>query len=77
MSARHRHGTAVLDPALARTGAREVEVAPARRARRRGPGAHREPGSTPWRTGLREIVMAMTRGRLEPWRPVTRVVARA
>ncbi|WP_226344805.1 hypothetical protein [Agilicoccus flavus] len=42
-------------------------------SRRRGPGAHREPGSTPWRTGVRELVLALTFGRLEVYRPAHRV----
>lgn len=38
--------------------------------RRRRPGAHREPGSNPWRTGIRELVMAVTWGHLVVFRPV-------
>ncbi|WP_168581224.1 hypothetical protein [Gephyromycinifex aptenodytis] len=30
-------------------------------------GAHREPGSTPWRTGLREIIWFLSFGTLRLW----------
>lgn len=36
---------------------------------RRRPGAHREPGSNPWRTGWREFVATLTRGRVRVYRP--------
>lgn len=39
------------------------------RVERRGPGMHREPGSNPWRTGLRELAMWVSFGRWVPWRP--------
>lgn len=55
-------------------GVTAIDAVPLRTTRngRGGPGAHREPGSTPWRTGLREVVAMLTHGRLEIYRPVTR-----
>lgn len=32
-------------------------------------GRHREPGSSPWRTGLRELAMWVSFGHWVPWRP--------
>lgn len=39
------------------------------RASRRAPGMHREPGSNPWRTGLRELAVWVSFGHWVPWRP--------
>lgn len=37
----------------------------------RAPGRHREPGSTPWRTALREFAILLTFGFWVPWRPAS------
>lgn len=37
-------------------------------SRRQGPGAHREPGVTAWRTSMRELVYFLTLGYVQPWR---------
>lgn len=37
---------------------------------RRGPGVHREPGVTLWRTSMRELVYFLTLGYVQPWRRV-------
>lgn len=42
------------------------------RSRRRGPGAHREAGSNPWRTTIRELVMALSWGQIVVFRPAHR-----
>ena len=60
------------DVALLRAAGVDIGAAQAPRRRRR-PGAHREPGSNPWRTGIRELVMAMTWGHLVVFRPAHRV----
>lgn len=36
--------------------------------RSQGPGAHREPGVTVWRTSMRELVYFLTLGYVQPWR---------
>lgn len=46
-----------------------VESGLARSSRGRRPGAHRESGATPWRTGMREIVLFITFGLVVVYRP--------
>ena len=53
---------------LVRSAGVSVSLKPSR-IDRRAPGRHREPGSSPWRTGLRELAMWVSFGHWIPWRP--------
>ena len=55
-------------PNLLRSTGSSVALRPTR-VERRAPGQHREPGSNPWRTGLRELAMWVSFGHWVPWRP--------
>ncbi len=47
---------------------REARGAVATLSRRRGPGAHRVPGVTVWRTSMHELIYFLTIGYVQPWR---------
>ncbi|MDO5698798.1 MAG: hypothetical protein Q4G51_12595 [Dermatophilus congolensis] len=55
-------------PKLVRSAGVSVVLTPTR-VETRATGRHREPGSNPWRTGLRELAMWVSFGHWIPWRP--------
>ncbi|MDO5710592.1 MAG: hypothetical protein Q4P32_02470 [Micrococcales bacterium] len=65
-SHRIRGVSAIAAPSASRATAQRVALET--QSRRRGPGAHREPGSTAWRTSMRELVYFLTLGYVQPWR---------